>query len=262
MDAEAIRRALPTNCARDYRTKPASEGIVLAGIPHAALRSPARIAAFIREIDKADVDTGVIDVAMYRDDVGTARNARRARVETSGTAGDRTMIIVDDVLLYRSHRACGDGRPKFVRSSRTHSARCTGRSWPSRAADSSDYVGKNLPTATREQIQVRLQETDNEPDGVWLKENECDRTISGERTLAAAVDVRIMTARWTRKDLVRPARLVRRRNQFCSRHRRRIQTSRNPRDQKGAGLRGRTLVNFFVEPSTRTRTYLSWRRFG
>ena len=32
-----------------------------------------------------------------------------------------------------------------------------------------DYVGKNLPTATREQIQVRLQETDNEADGVYLK---------------------------------------------------------------------------------------------
>jgi pyrimidine operon attenuation protein/uracil phosphoribosyltransferase len=31
-----------------------------------------------------------------------------------------------------------------------------------------DYVGKNLPTATKEQIQVRLQEVDKEPDGVWL----------------------------------------------------------------------------------------------
>jgi pyrimidine operon attenuation protein/uracil phosphoribosyltransferase len=32
-----------------------------------------------------------------------------------------------------------------------------------------DYVGKNLPTGTREQIQVRLQETDNEADAVWLE---------------------------------------------------------------------------------------------
>ncbi len=32
-----------------------------------------------------------------------------------------------------------------------------------------DYVGKNLPTAMREQIQVRLQETDNELDAVWLE---------------------------------------------------------------------------------------------
>ena len=32
-----------------------------------------------------------------------------------------------------------------------------------------DYVGKNLPTATREQIQVRLQETDKERDAVWVE---------------------------------------------------------------------------------------------
>jgi pyrimidine operon attenuation protein/uracil phosphoribosyltransferase len=32
-----------------------------------------------------------------------------------------------------------------------------------------DYVGKNLPTATRQQIQVRLQETDKGPDAVWLE---------------------------------------------------------------------------------------------
>jgi pyrimidine operon attenuation protein/uracil phosphoribosyltransferase len=31
-----------------------------------------------------------------------------------------------------------------------------------------DYVGKNLPTATPEEIQVRLQHVDKEPDGVWL----------------------------------------------------------------------------------------------
>jgi pyrimidine operon attenuation protein/uracil phosphoribosyltransferase len=32
-----------------------------------------------------------------------------------------------------------------------------------------DYVGKNLPTETREQIQVRLQETDSEADAVRLE---------------------------------------------------------------------------------------------
>jgi pyrimidine operon attenuation protein/uracil phosphoribosyltransferase len=32
-----------------------------------------------------------------------------------------------------------------------------------------DYVGKNLPTAIGEQLQVRLQETDNKPDAVWLE---------------------------------------------------------------------------------------------
>ena len=43
-----------------------------------------RVAAFIREIENDEIETGVIDVAMHRDDVGTrAGTARRARVETS-----------------------------------------------------------------------------------------------------------------------------------------------------------------------------------
>jgi len=64
-----------------------------------------------------------------------------------------------------------------------------------------------------------------------------------------------MTARWTRKDLLGLRDLSRRRNQFCSRHRRRIQNKSETREiKKVPALRGRTLVNFFVEPSTRTRT--------
>jgi hypothetical protein len=31
------------------------------------------------------------------------------------------------------------------------------------------FIQLNLNTATREQIQVRLQETDNEPEAVWLE---------------------------------------------------------------------------------------------
>ena len=34
-----------------------------------------------------------------------------------------------------------------------------------------DYVGKNLPTAANERIRVRLQQTDDEPDAVWLEKN-------------------------------------------------------------------------------------------
>jgi pyrimidine operon attenuation protein/uracil phosphoribosyltransferase len=32
-----------------------------------------------------------------------------------------------------------------------------------------DYVGKNLPTATPERIRVRFEQTDSEPDAVWLE---------------------------------------------------------------------------------------------
>jgi pyrimidine operon attenuation protein/uracil phosphoribosyltransferase len=35
-----------------------------------------------------------------------------------------------------------------------------------------DFVGKNLPTAASERVRVRLADTDQEPDGVWLLQRE------------------------------------------------------------------------------------------
>jgi pyrimidine operon attenuation protein/uracil phosphoribosyltransferase len=82
---------------------------------------------------------------------------------------DRTVIIVDDVLYTgRTVRAAMDAINSFGRPARIQLAVLVDRGHrelPIRP----DYVGKNLPTATREQIQVRLQESDNEPDGVWLE---------------------------------------------------------------------------------------------
>jgi pyrimidine operon attenuation protein/uracil phosphoribosyltransferase len=79
------------------------------------------------------------------------------------------VIIVDDVLYTgRTVRAAMDAINSFGRPARIQLAVLVDRGHrelPIRP----DYVGKNLPTATREQIQVRLQETDNEPDGVWLE---------------------------------------------------------------------------------------------
>jgi pyrimidine operon attenuation protein/uracil phosphoribosyltransferase len=78
------------------------------------------------------------------------------------------VIIVDDVLYTgRTVRAAMDAINSFGRPARIQLAVLVDRGHrelPIRP----DYIGKNLPTATLEQIQVRLQETDNEPDGVWL----------------------------------------------------------------------------------------------
>jgi len=79
------------------------------------------------------------------------------------------VIIVDDVFYTgRTVRAAMDAINSFGRPARIQLAVLVDRGHrelPIRP----DYVGKNLPTAMREQIQVRLQETDNDPDGVWLE---------------------------------------------------------------------------------------------
>jgi pyrimidine operon attenuation protein / uracil phosphoribosyltransferase len=173
LDAEAIRRALRRIAHEIIERNSNLENVVLAGIPSRGVEISRRIAALIREIVNADVDSGVIDVAMHRDDVGTRKELPVVRASKLPVPlEDRTVIIVDDVLYTgRTVRAAMDAINSFGRPARIQLAVLVDRGHrelPIR----SDYVGKNLPTTTREQIQVRLQETDNEPDAVYLENNE------------------------------------------------------------------------------------------
>ena len=107
---------------------------------------------------------------MHRDDVGTRPELPVVRVSKLPVPLEtRTVIIVDDVLYTgRTVRAAMDAINSFGRPARIQLAVLVDRGHrelPIRP----DYVGKNLPTATPERIQVRLQETDNEPDAVWLE---------------------------------------------------------------------------------------------
>jgi pyrimidine operon attenuation protein/uracil phosphoribosyltransferase len=180
MDAEAIRRALQRIAHEIIERNPRSatgrirrgelENVVLAGIPSRGVEIARRIAAFIQEIEKIDVETGIIDIAMHRDDVGTRAELPVVRASKLPLPlEDRTVIIVDDVFYTgRTVRAAMDAINSFGRPARVQLAVLIDRGHrelPIRP----DYVGKNLPTASREQLQVCLQETDNQPDAVWLQ---------------------------------------------------------------------------------------------
>jgi pyrimidine operon attenuation protein / uracil phosphoribosyltransferase len=169
MDGETIQRALRRIAHEIIEQNTDLKSVVLAGIPLRGVEIARRLAEFIFEVSKTEVQTGTIDVAMHRDDVGT--RAELPMVHASNLPlplEGRTVIIVDDVLFTgRTARAALDAISSFGRPARIQLAALVDRGHrelPIRA----DYVGKNLPTATREQIQVRLQQIDNEPDGVWL----------------------------------------------------------------------------------------------
>jgi pyrimidine operon attenuation protein/uracil phosphoribosyltransferase len=169
LDAEAIQRALRRIAHEIIEQNADLKSVVLAGIPLRGVEIARRLAESIREVAKIDIETGTIDVALHRDDVGT--RAELPMVHASKLPlplENRTVIIVDDVLFTgRTARAAMDAISSFGRPARIQLAALVDRGHrelPIRA----DYVGKNLPTATREQIQVRLQNIDQEPDGVWL----------------------------------------------------------------------------------------------
>ncbi|MDQ2825126.1 MAG: bifunctional pyr operon transcriptional regulator/uracil phosphoribosyltransferase PyrR [Verrucomicrobiota bacterium] len=169
MDAEAIRRALRRITHEIIERNPELRVVVLAGIPSRGVEITRRIAEFIREIEGVEIPTGIVDVAMHRDDVGTRTELPVVRASKLPLPLEgRTLIIVDDVLFTgRTVRAAMDAISSFGRPARIQLAALIDRGHrelPIRA----DYVGKNLPTAENEKVRVRLERTDGEPDAVWL----------------------------------------------------------------------------------------------
>src|SRR5437870_11836549 len=168
MDAEAIRRVLRRVAHEIIERNPQLEKVVLAGIPLRGVEIARRIAAFIREIENINVQTGVIDVAMHRDDVGTRPELPVVRAsELPLPLEGRTVVIVDDVLYTgRTIRAAMDAISSFGRPARIQLAVLIDRGHrelPIRP----DYVGKNLPTGANEKVRVRIGR-ESEEEGVWL----------------------------------------------------------------------------------------------
>src|SRR5437879_8701269 len=169
MDAEAIRGALQRIAHEIIERNPQLAHVVLAGIPSRGVEIAQRVAAFIHQIEKVNVETGVIDVAMHRDDVGTRSELPIVRESKLPLPlEERTVIVVDDVLYTgRTVRAAMDAINSFGRPARIQLAVLIDRAHRTLPIRS-DYVGKNLPTAGGEKVQVRLEQTDGEPDEVRL----------------------------------------------------------------------------------------------
>jgi pyrimidine operon attenuation protein/uracil phosphoribosyltransferase len=169
MDAAAIQRALRRIAHEMIERNPDLRRIVLAGIPSRGNEIARRIAEFMQSIEKTEVATGVIDVAMHRDDVGTRADLPVVRASQLPLPLEgKTLIIVDDVLYTgRTVRAAMDAISSFGRPAKIQLAALIDRGHrelPIRA----DYVGKNLPTAPSDKVRVRIG-IEGEPDGVWIE---------------------------------------------------------------------------------------------
>jgi pyrimidine operon attenuation protein/uracil phosphoribosyltransferase len=163
MDADRMSRAL-TRIAHEILERNRGVGeIALVGIRTRGVPLARRLARILREINGDEVPTGALDITLYRDDlmrhpVGPQPVVRRTEIPFS--IDDRKILLVDDVLYTgRTIRAALDalidfGRPRAIQLivlvDRGH------RELPIKA----DFVGKNLPTSSKQSIQVRLQEID------------------------------------------------------------------------------------------------------
>ncbi|SDL74787.1 pyrimidine operon attenuation protein / uracil phosphoribosyltransferase [Corynebacterium mycetoides] len=135
--------------------------VILLGIPSGGVPLARRIAEAVEEFSGSPVPVGSLDVTLYRDDLHN--RPHRALLPTSipEDINGAVVVLVDDVLFSgRTIRAALDalgdiGRPAAIQLAvlvdRGH------RELPIRA----DYVGKNIPTASSEDVRVTLTPIDN-----------------------------------------------------------------------------------------------------
>jgi len=170
MDEKAITRAVTRISHEIIERNKGIEDVVLVGIKTRGVPIANRIGKKIEQIEGITVNTGEIDITLYRDDlkkVNADPVINGSKIEFS--IDDKIVILVDDVLYTgRTVRSALDaiidiGRPKAVQLAvlvdRGH------RELPIR----SDYVGKNVPTSKGEIISVKLSEIDGE-DSVTINE--------------------------------------------------------------------------------------------
>jgi pyrimidine operon attenuation protein/uracil phosphoribosyltransferase len=161
MDGAAIERALTRVTHEILERNKGTADLALVGIRSRGVHLARRLRAKIRDIEGVEVPMGIIDITLYRDDLSRSRQQPEVRgTQIAFGIDDKRVVLIDDVLFTgRSVRAALDalidfGRPRNVQLmvlvDRGH------RELPIRA----DFVGKNLPTAITEAVQVRLTESD------------------------------------------------------------------------------------------------------
>ncbi len=160
MEPADIGRALRRISHEIVESNKGAEGLVIVGIRTRGAPLAARIARYISDFEGSEVPAGALDVSAYRDDLALRHPRSLEATTIPGEVGDRTVILVDDVLYTgRTIRAAFDalldiGRPRAIRLAvlvdRGH------RELPIRA----DHVGKNLPTALDEIVKVTVEEVD------------------------------------------------------------------------------------------------------
>jgi pyrimidine operon attenuation protein/uracil phosphoribosyltransferase len=162
LDHDDMRRTL-VRIAHEIIEKNPDGAIALVGIHRRGAVLAQRLHALAGELLDTTVPLGFVDISFYRDDLAIRPSAPIVHATQLDFPVDgRTIVIVDDVLYTgRTVRAAVDevfdyGRPARVQLAvlvdRGH------RELPIRP----DYVGKNLPTSTKQRVNVRVKEIDGD----------------------------------------------------------------------------------------------------
>ena len=159
MNKKDIDRAVTRMAHEILEKNKGMERLCLVGIQRGGVFLAQRLAAKIKQIEKKEIPVGLLDIALYRDDLNIRKEQPMVRrTEILCEVTDLKIVLADDVLFTgRSIRAAMDalidiGRPSLIQLAvlidRGH------RELPIKA----DYVGKNIPTSLSETVVVQFEE--------------------------------------------------------------------------------------------------------
>lgn len=161
LNSSTLSRALSRIASEIIERNGGVGDIALVGVRTRGVPLAERLAARLEKAEGTQVPLGILDITMYRDDIGTA--GRPPAVQSTHIdfrEEDKTVILVDDVLhTGRTCRAALDalidlGRPRRIQLAVLIDR--GGRELPIAA----DYVGRAVQVADDEHVQVQLKEID------------------------------------------------------------------------------------------------------
>jgi pyrimidine operon attenuation protein/uracil phosphoribosyltransferase len=172
LDADGLRRTVNRLSHEVVEKNKGVQDVVLVGIRTRGEFLAHRVAKKIAEIENINVQVGVLDITLYRDDLrGRLDQPVLKNTEILFDIRGKIIVLIDDVLFTgRTIRSALNalmdlGRPSVIQLlvlvDRGH------RELPIKA----DFVGKNVPTAREQEVQVAMTEADDE-DAIYLIEHD------------------------------------------------------------------------------------------
>jgi pyrimidine operon attenuation protein/uracil phosphoribosyltransferase len=163
MSASEIERTLVRLAHEIVEKSNGSEDLALVGIKRRGIPLAERLGKLISGIEKRPIDTGVLDIQFYRDDLTSAEGRP---VVIPGAIGfditGRDIVLCDDVLYTgRTIRAAMDALFAHGRPRRVQLAVLIDRGQRELPIEAT-YVGRRVPTSSREIVEVKFQEVDND----------------------------------------------------------------------------------------------------
>ena len=163
MSASEIERTLVRLAHEILEKNNGADNLGLVGIKRRGVPIAQRLAALIGGIEKQPIDSGVLDISFYRDDL-TTHDVRP--IVSPGALGfdvtDRNIILIDDVLYTgRTIRAALDALFSHGRPSRVQLLVLIDRGHRELPIEAT-FVGRKVQTTSREIIEVKLREIDND----------------------------------------------------------------------------------------------------